>query len=273
VHRCYATLEAQTFRDWEWVVVDDGSTDGTSAAVGGISDPRITLVRYSPNRGRGYARKTALDASAGEWMVVWDVDDLYFPDRLERINEARVGGYDFCVSYAVVATNDLGIKGVRGFYPRSIGLPRFFVHHTLGCRLEIARAIGYDPGLAVGEDTTIALALDDNYRGRFIEDALTVYQEDADVNLEKAIACNVSQLKQLSDMRARRLLRTGVFQYAARRALWRIKLAILQAMRICPRLYNRAMVRLRTYGRTTENYRLGAERIAFIEKFRNPPIR
>jgi hypothetical protein len=134
-----------------------------------------------------------------------------------------------------------------------------------------AASIGYDPGLAVGEDTTIALALDDNYRGRFVEDALTVYQEDADVNLEKAIACNVSQLKQLSDMRERRLLRSGALQYAARRALWRVKLAILQAMRICPRLYNRAMVGLRSYGRTTGDYRLGAERIAFIDKFRGPP--
>ena len=270
VRRCYATLLAQTFQDWEWVVVDDGSTDGTSAAVSEIGDPRIRLIGYSPNKGRGYARKTALDASTGEWMVVWDIDDLYFPDRLERINEARVEGYDFCCSYAVVANNDLDIKGVRGFYPRSLGLPRYFVHHTLGCRLEVARAIGYDPALAVGEDTTITLALDDNYRGRFVEDALTVYQEDADVNLEKAIACNVSQLKQLGDMRERRLLRAGALQYAARRALWRVKLAILQAMRISPGLYNRAMVGLRSYGRTSENYRLGAERIAFIDKFRGP---
>jgi len=95
VHRCYSLLSMQTFTDWEWVVVDDGSTDKTADLVRQIDDERVRFITYMPNRGRGYARTRALEAACGEWMVVWDVDDLYFPDRLEKINKARLEGYDF----------------------------------------------------------------------------------------------------------------------------------------------------------------------------------
>ena len=60
VHRCYSTLKAQTFHDWEWVVVDDGSTDGTANAVREIDDSRIKLISYSPNRGQ----------PGGVWLVL-----------------------------------------------------------------------------------------------------------------------------------------------------------------------------------------------------------
>ena len=212
---------------------------------------------------------TALDASAGEWMVVWDIDDLYFPDRLEQINESRLEGYDFCCSYAVVVTNELKIKGVRGFHPKSFWLPRYFVHHTLGCRMEIARKIGYDPKIRVAEDATITWALDDNYRGRYIDEALTIYQEDAEVNLEKAIACNLSQLEQLHKMYEQGLLKSNAVRYSLLRVRWAVKLAVLKMMRISPSLYSVTTVRLRSYGQTAANWRLGRDRLAFINRFRS----
>ena len=46
VERCYENLLKQSFTNWEWVIVDDGSTDGTAQIVQGIKDPRVRLFSY-----------------------------------------------------------------------------------------------------------------------------------------------------------------------------------------------------------------------------------
>jgi len=268
VRRSYYTLKSQTFTDWEWVVVNDGSTDNTAELVKSISDPRIRLISYAPNRGRGYARNRALESSRGDWMVVWDIDDMYFPDRLERINRARLEGFDFCCSYAVVVNNDLAIKGVRGFHPRSPGLPRYFVHPTLACRLDVARSIGYDPEFRIGEDAPITWGLDDNYRGCFIEEALMIYQEEREINVEKAIASNVMHLVQIRRLYHRGLIKAGMIERLALLAKWRLKQVVLRLMRIMPGLY-RLTLRFRTYGVTAKGWRLSPEREAFLESIRS----
>lgn len=267
IRRSYYTLKSQTFTDWEWVVVDDGSTDNTVEIVRSIADPRIRLISYSPNKGRGYARNRALEASRGDWMVVWDIDDMHFPDRLEKINQARIQGFDFCCSYAVVVNNDLVIKGVRGFHPHSLGLPRYFVHPTLACRLDVARDIGYDPAFRIGEDAH-TWSLDDNYRGHFIEEALMIYQEEREVNLEKAIESNVMGLVQVRRLYRRGLIKAGMIEHVALLAKWQLKLAVLRLMRIAPGLY-RLTLRFRTYGVTAKGWRLSPEREAFLESIRS----
>lgn len=268
VRRSYYTLKSQTFTDWEWVVVDDGSTDNTAEMVKSISDPRIRLFSYATNRGRGYARNLALEASRGDWMVVWDIDDMYFPDRLERINRARIEGFDFCCSYAVVVDNDLVIKGVRGFHPRSLGLPRYFVHPTLACRLSVARDIGYDPAFRIGEDAPLTWSLDDNYRGCFIEEALMIYQEEREVNVEKAIDANVMQLIQLRRLHDRGLIKASTIERLAVLAKWQLKLPVLRLIRIMPSLY-RLTLSIRSYGVTAKGWRLSPERAAFLESLRS----
>ncbi len=263
VERCYASLKAQTFADWEWVVVDDGSTDGTAKALGGIHDCRLRIVRLPHNEGRGSARARALNEARGDWMVVWDVDDLNYPDRLARVNSARLEGYDFCCSYAVVVDNALRMKGVRGFEPAFRVLPRYFVHPTLACRTDLARDIGYDPALRAGEDLTLMLTLARRYRGQFIDEALMIYQEDREVNLDKAIASNESQLLQV-----RRLYRSGVldrnlWSYVATAMRWRTKLLLLKGMRLYPSVYLRT-VPLRSYGQTTPGWSLSSDRTEFL---------
>jgi len=264
ITRCYNNLLLQTFKDWEWVIVDDGSTDGTAEAVKMISDDRISMFSYQPNKGRGYARTKAVAQSRCEWVVIWDVDDMYFPDRLEEINKARLDGYDFFCSYAVVVDNDLNIKGVRGFSNPGNGLPRGFVHPTLACRREIAREIGYGSSIRTGEDAKMLWLLSMKYRGLWFDDALTIYQEDREVNLRKAIDCNVGQLSQLKEM-----FRDGTIDSFKNRSLLYIKylckLVILNLMRFCPSLYLR-LVPLRNYGETRPGWVLSEERVNFVKK-------
>ena len=268
VERSWHCLRQQTLTDWEWIVVDDGSPDDSARIARAITDPRVRVLGYTPNRGRGNARNVALEASRGEWIVTWDIDDMYFPDRLEKINEARVAGYDFACSYAVVVDNDLAIKGVRGFHPRSPGLPRYFVHPTLACRTDVARRIGYDPAFRIGEDAPITWGLDDNYRGCYIEEALAIYQEEREISLGKAIDSKSAHLTQMRKLYRQGMVKSGALGRFVLLAKWELKLAILKLMRVAPDFY-RQTLKFRSYGALREGWRLSPQRTAFLEQLRS----
>jgi glycosyltransferase involved in cell wall biosynthesis len=72
---------AQTYADWELLIVDDGSTDATAAVAGEFTDPRVRVFNKA-NGGESSARNVALDRAAGEFIAYLDADDLYLPDHL-----------------------------------------------------------------------------------------------------------------------------------------------------------------------------------------------
>ena len=79
-----ATLDsvfAQTFADFEVVVIDDGSTDDTPQVLAAITDPRLRVVRQ-PNAGIGHARNRGIDESRGAYVALLDHDDVWHPDKL-----------------------------------------------------------------------------------------------------------------------------------------------------------------------------------------------
>ena len=75
---------AQTFADFELIVVDDASTDDTPAIVSAVDDSRLRLIRLDPNRGPGGARNAGARAARGEWLAFLDSDDSWRPQKLER---------------------------------------------------------------------------------------------------------------------------------------------------------------------------------------------
>ena len=74
----------QTFRDFEIVVVDDGSTDHTADTVQELSNPLVRYIRHEKNRGCSAAYNTAISAARGEYLAFLDSDDLWMPSYLER---------------------------------------------------------------------------------------------------------------------------------------------------------------------------------------------
>jgi hypothetical protein len=83
---CWASIRAQTFREWELVLVDDGSraTD-TIAEIDRIAgDPRVVLIRLEENRGIAGALNVGLSRCRGKLVARMDSDDKMMPTRLER---------------------------------------------------------------------------------------------------------------------------------------------------------------------------------------------
>ena len=83
VARAVASIRAQTLREWELIVIEDGSTDGTREIVRGLAreDPRIT-VREQPQAGVAAAANAGAAAARGEFIARMDADDESHPERL-----------------------------------------------------------------------------------------------------------------------------------------------------------------------------------------------
>ena len=89
LHQAVSSLMGQTFRDWEAVVVDDGSTDATPEVLRALADrePRLRLFRQR-NGGVGAALNRALAEARGEWICWLSSDDLFLPEKLALHDEA-----------------------------------------------------------------------------------------------------------------------------------------------------------------------------------------
>jgi glycosyltransferase involved in cell wall biosynthesis len=82
--RAIDSVRAQSFADWEHVVIDDGSTDGTLDALAGIADPRLKVLLLPAWRGANAARNAGIEASRAPLVTFLDSDDVFLPERLER---------------------------------------------------------------------------------------------------------------------------------------------------------------------------------------------
>lgn len=84
IRETIASIQSQTFVDFELIVIDDLSTDDTAAIVAGIKDDRILLIRNSHNLGRAGSDNAGLVAVRGQYIAKMDGDDLCHPERLKR---------------------------------------------------------------------------------------------------------------------------------------------------------------------------------------------
>lgn len=80
------SVQAQTYRDFEMLIVDDCSPDDTVAIVErfAAADPRIRLLRQQTNGGPAAARNRALAQARGRWIAFLDSDDTWLPEKLEK---------------------------------------------------------------------------------------------------------------------------------------------------------------------------------------------
>ena len=99
VGRAIESILAQTFEDFELILIDDGSPDDSAEVMAQYTDPRVKLIRQE-NRGQGGARNRGIEASMGEWITFLDPDDQWLPGFLEDyyrvISDHQ--GIDFCYS-------------------------------------------------------------------------------------------------------------------------------------------------------------------------------
>ncbi len=87
VGRCIDSIRAQTYPEWELILVDDGSTDGSLAVLKEYEkkDSRITII-HQDNAGPGLARNTGIEHASGDYIVFVDSDDVIKPKYFEKLS-------------------------------------------------------------------------------------------------------------------------------------------------------------------------------------------
>ena len=100
---------AQSYKDWELIIVDDCSPDNTDQVVKPyLSDERIMYLKNEKNSGAAVSRNRALREAKGKWIAFLDSDDLWMPDKLKKqISFMEKNDYHFSyTNYAEIDTED-----------------------------------------------------------------------------------------------------------------------------------------------------------------------
>lgn len=157
------SILAQTFQDFEFIVVDDASTDGSSEMLREFArrDPRVLPIRLRANEGCTRALNHGLARARGEYIARMDADDASLPERIARQvtfldTHADIGVLG-CAAQLVDAEGRCGTI-VR--YPSESGLLRWFlffcnplIHPTVVMRRAVLKKSGpYDPKMFCSQD-------------------------------------------------------------------------------------------------------------------------
>lgn len=154
---------AQTVRDIEIIVVDDGSDDETPDVVLKFTDPRVRYFRRD-SAGIAASRNFAATLSMSKFTVIHDDDDLMFPDRIENHFRALRGGdsgtYGGWIDFNDSDGGLVGSNPGKVFtYENLLYNGRIFAHATLMLETRLIRLVGYDEKLRSGSDFNLAIRL------------------------------------------------------------------------------------------------------------------
>lgn len=112
IRKCLDSIQAQTFTDWECILVDDGSPDSSGQICDEYSalDERFVTL-HKPNGGVSDARNKGIETAKGDWMMFIDADDIIASDTLEKtLSEAKKGNLDI-IQFSF--TRDLSQLGLQ----------------------------------------------------------------------------------------------------------------------------------------------------------------
>lgn len=196
VAEAIASVQAQTFRDWELLAVDDGSADTSREVVAAIAaaDPRVRLIAAGRNEGPGPARNRGIAAARGRLVAFLDADDLWHPEKLARqIAFMDAGGHALTYTAYTRLTLATGNRVVVGV-PDRVTRAQLLRTNVIGCSTAI-----YDrsrlgprqmPNLRRRQDFAFWLdLLGDTGQAAGLNVALTTYrQREASVSSSKGAA-------------------------------------------------------------------------------------
>lgn len=129
------SVQAQTYENWEMIIVDDCSSDNTDEVVASyMSDKRIKYIKNEKNSGAAVSRNRALREAGGRWMAFLDSDDLWSPEKLEKqISFMEKNEYYFSYTNYEEIDEQGNLLGVKVTGPKKVSKHGMYNYCYLGC--------------------------------------------------------------------------------------------------------------------------------------------
>lgn len=192
VRKTMDSVLAQSFKDFEVIVVDDGSIDGSAEVVSSIPDDRIRLIT-KVNGGPSSARNRGIEEAQGNFVSFIDADDVWAPDHLESLvqlisdfPDAAVYGmnYGFIQDKVIVQPDTDSYRGyLNGGWDC---FPFFFWTSSTCCRKSVLNKVGrFDERMMYGEDCDLWFRLLLEGRGAIDTRITAYYNKDAEDSLTR----------------------------------------------------------------------------------------
>ena len=158
------SILGQTYKDFEFLIVDDCSTDNTYEEIKKFTtDPRIKLYKNSKNIGLTKSLNFLIEKSSGKYIFRQDSDDVSLSQRFEeQLNVLEREIYQACTSRAINMQNNKTIPGLSSWVPKKISIKykNPYIHGTLAIQKSLLNYIGnYDEDYLYAQDFKLFLDL------------------------------------------------------------------------------------------------------------------
>ena len=135
IEKVFESIVNQTYGNWEWIIVNDCSTDETYGVLKKLSskDSRIVICSLDKNSGAASARNTGIDKARGRYIAFIDSDDAWEKDKLEKqISFMKQNNYDFtCTNYYVLIEGKKEKPYINKY--KRIDYKRLLKSNIIGC--------------------------------------------------------------------------------------------------------------------------------------------
>lgn len=198
------SIVKQTFADWELLIIDDGSSDGSLEAIQDIKDARIRVIRDGTNKGLAARLNEAIDLARGRYFARMDQDDVSYPERFAR----QVAALDKDANLDLVGVRSIAIlqdDQIAGYFPYALNHRElcanpwrgfYIVHPTWMGRTAWFRRHHYaTPGPYLCEDQELLLRSFETSRFAVIDEILFAYRVRSSIVWRKLVNTRWSVLK------------------------------------------------------------------------------
>jgi glycosyltransferase involved in cell wall biosynthesis len=184
--KAIVSVQKQTIKDWELIIVDDGSTDDTKNVINYYleEDNRIKYI-YQKNTERSAARNNGIKNSSGKYICFLDSDDIYKENHLstffKKIKE--IGELEFMIFNQVIPKH-LKVKSYNNYEK----ILKYMIHPQEVCiHKNILKIEKFDENLSIGEDYDLWIRIIDKFPVYNInKSTVIIYKhENRSINIEK----------------------------------------------------------------------------------------
>lgn len=185
------SVYAQTYKNWELIVVDDGSSDNTWKQIGFLKDRRVRAFRYEESKGLAFRLNQISELAQGEYIARMDADDIMHPERLYKqieyfLNNNEVDVIDTAAALIDLDGNVIGIKKQAEKSPTLFRIFKdgYFLHPSIMAKRSWFLSNPYDENFIRAEDRELWIRVYHRTRFKRINEVLYFYRFIGNVRLD-----------------------------------------------------------------------------------------